>query len=78
MDPAYDERRKRSGFGTVLAILFGVLLLYVLSIGPARRLVNNGHISVETADKVNFPVMWIYHRSETFKSVLDWYGRLWY
>ncbi len=38
-----DERRTPPRFGLALAIIVGLLLLYVLSVGPSQVLFNRGY-----------------------------------
>lgn len=75
MAPIADERRKPR-FGTVVATIFGLLLLYVLSIGPAFVMHARGAVPEEIIDVVYFPIFWLAVRSATAKEVLYGYMEL--
>jgi hypothetical protein len=51
-----------------------VLLLYILSLGPADRLVG---AASPTAKAFYAPVFWVYLRVPPFQRTLDTYMRLW-
>lgn len=61
-------------FGTAAATILALLLLYVLSIGPAFVMEARGAVSGEIVDTVYFPMFWLAVRSATAKEVL--YGYL--
>jgi hypothetical protein len=60
--------------GIVLA-----LVLYVLSTGPAARLVQTGHVSILTTRKVYAPILWVRDHTKIGQSylrpALEWYCR---
>jgi hypothetical protein len=60
--------------GSLLLWLPAVLLLYILSLGPADRLVG----AASPAAKAFYaPVFWVYLRVPPFRQALDMYMRLW-
>jgi hypothetical protein len=73
-----DERRKPPRIGVALAIVFGVLLLYVLSIGPAYRLGSTGRLSQSSFAVIYAPIIWISEHSDAARDALGWYCELWY
>lgn len=72
------ERRKPPRFGLALAIVFLLLLLYVLSIGPAYRLAATGRISESAFNTTYVPIFWIGQHSDTASQLIIWYCELWY
>lgn len=65
---------------TILACVFGAVALYVLSTGPATRIVaksiNAGGGIPQWCEQVYAPVIWL--RNETaLRDPLDWYSELW-
>ena len=67
----------------VIPALICVLLLYLLSIGPAYRIWILGakpsevKLRLPTYRKVYAPVIWICANSALAKGALDFYGRIW-
>jgi hypothetical protein len=72
-DNTTSEKAGRSYLGIALW-LPGVLLLYILSLGPADRLVGSGS---PAAKAIYAPVFWVYLRVPPFQKSLDMYMRLW-
>ncbi|MEX2286270.1 MAG: hypothetical protein WD648_04215 [Planctomycetaceae bacterium] len=73
--------RKRSGLRTGVAWLVALIVLYVLSIGPAGWLWVHDYISDDTAARlISFygPLYWLTDHSEVLDEAMNWYGRLWY
>ena len=51
-------------------------LLYVLSFGPACRLVNEEFMSIETLGVIYSPLLWAGNKFQTFGDFLIWYAGL--
>ena len=70
----------------ICSTILGVLLLYVLSIGPAYRVwvwdvtldaLDERQSKLQTYRRVYAPLLWLYENSAMAKGALDWYGNLW-
>ncbi len=66
----------------ICGIIAGVLLLYVLSVGPAFRACVRGDVTKEesrllTYKKVYAPLIWLYENSAMANGALGWYVELW-
>ncbi len=78
------SEHKRSGWRTAAIVIFTMLLLYVLSIGPAAHVATFGAYSVNgipgwTSDAVNtfyHPVV-LATEAAGMNSVLEWYVDAW-
>ncbi len=73
-----EERRKSPKLGSALVMVFGLLLLYVLSIGPAWQMHGHGRLSWQTISQVYRPVWWIIDQSVTVRWIVYRYLMLWY
>lgn len=72
-----DDQNRRSGPAVVLALVILLFpIAYVLSIGPAARLADQGHIEMSVADAVYFPLKWL-HDHTPLRGPLEWYVELW-
>ena len=72
MPRPHSERRSKWP-AVVLAIVFLLPVVYVLSIGPAFWLCLTGRLSTSTLNTVYAPVLKIRKSSETSKKVVDDY-----
>jgi hypothetical protein len=72
-----DEKRRR-GFLFWIAPTLLLLVLYVLSSGPAWRLYWNGYVSYPTIRTLYKPIFWIHKTSEPTGQWIDWYLNLWF
>ena len=75
-------RQERTNTGVIVVAALAILLvvlpsLYVLSIGPAVRLLYYDWISRETYQTVYYPAILMVDRSEVASEMLVWYARLW-
>jgi hypothetical protein len=74
-----DERKKRGGALALTAIALVVLvLLYLLSIGPAFLLWERGYISENFLSSFYAPVSWAAGNCRPFKDIMTWYVHLWW
>jgi len=72
------EHRVAGSWIAVLILLFFVLVLYPLSIGPARWMEQRGWIYYEVTETVYKPLVWLYYRSpEDVQRAVLWYEHLW-
>jgi hypothetical protein len=71
------ERRKGSHAGAMLAVVLLLPVLYVLSIGPAARLVFRGYMQPETVKAIYAPVQWLADQNHAVNFTLTWYVNLW-
>jgi hypothetical protein len=71
-----DDRQQRGGIG---AIIIGValMLVYVLSYGPAEWLVQRGHLSPDTESVIYRPLIFLGDRFDWIRTMLDWYSGVW-
>ena len=60
--------------GSVLLIL---LAAYVLSIGPAYRLVFDGYLDPSWLSRLYFPINWLCDKVGVLGALLQWYIDLW-
>jgi hypothetical protein len=74
-----SEPRKKVGFGCMgwAVMLFALVLLYVLSIGPAVWLRTNNVITHDTLVSVYYPISWLETKSPLFAEPIEAYCRLW-
>ncbi len=78
MAPIVDERRKPPRFfGLLLATIFVLVFVYVLSVGPAYWLYNNRRMSEKACDTLYSPVWWCYGHTSTGRWVVTWYLEFW-
>ena len=61
---------------TESAILSAAILVYLLSIGPAYRLMRNGRIGKTAFDRTYGPVIWL-HDTSALKMPIESYVKLW-
>lgn len=73
-----DERRKLPRIGGVLAVVVGLPVLYVLSIGPAFAAMEHRHLSPRTYEVVYCPLLSLSEYSYTCNSVLARYQEFWF
>jgi hypothetical protein len=76
--PSMEKERRQPRYGLALAIVFGLLILYVLSVGPAYRLVATERISQPAYAAIYAPIIWICLRSDVAWRAGGWYCKLWY
>ncbi len=73
-EPKQTTERTSPGFPAWLIwLLLSLPLLYVLSIGPAARLITTGAIPLHTFEAFYGPVFVLAHYVPPFKSSLIWY-----
>jgi hypothetical protein len=78
-----DEPKKPDGkrWGRLLtwaSVAVALLLVYVLSIGPAIWFSDRGMIQKSVVASVHAPIYWVYERAPVpIQSVMDWYVALW-
>lgn len=78
MAPTDDERRKPPRFfGVAIAAIFGLLLLYVLSVGPSVVVVNHGRLSEDVYYAVYAPLFWLCDESDAASEPIYWYIKKW-
>ena len=58
--------------------LLVLLMLYVLSAGPASGLVLKKRMSFDTFDRIYAPLLWLANRSETVRNIWNWYTGIWF
>ena len=58
-------------------MLFALVPLYVLSIGPAVWLRTHNVITHDTLVTVYYPISWLERKSPTFAEPIEAYCRLW-
>ena len=77
--PEHEPREATRRFRILpwLMGLFIAIALYVLSIGPARILVNRGTVPQSTFYAFYRPLGELYMRSTLVEHFIDWYGDLW-
>jgi hypothetical protein len=68
---------KRAAISLVVAF-FLLPPLYVLSVGPAWKLVVNGRLSYTVVDAAYSPLFAVVELSETAKEFYTWYVALWF
>ena len=76
-DHAPDKHERR--FPTLAVVLcVGMLLLvvYVLSFGPASRLMEYGYLTRDV-EYFYVPIYFAYYHNETCRAIIDWYVSLW-
>ena len=61
----------------MLAVLFLLPVLYVLSCGPAIGLVTRGYMSREPFDHIYYPLSLAARSSDKIGRALEWYAELW-
>ncbi len=73
------ERPNKDGHGCIgwAVMLFALVPLYVLSIGPAVRLRTRGIITHGTLVTVYFPISWLERKVPMFAEPIEAYCRLW-
>lgn len=72
------DRKRRGGCGPLAAVLpFALLILYVLSDGPAWWLWSRGYLPEELLLTLYAPLNWLADRSDAISLALDWYESLW-
>jgi hypothetical protein len=74
--PSPDSERRSKWPAVVLAAMFLLPMLYVLSSGPASRLVSSGRISIVTYVSAYRPLYWAANSSETIEDMLICYWLL--
>jgi hypothetical protein len=74
-NPSRPSRRRRRAIAATVAVLF--LVLYVLSIGPAARLLNDGVIPPRTFVTVYKPISLISKYNKSIADWLNWYCLAW-
>lgn len=57
-------------------VLVAVLLFYLLSVGPAARLVQNGYLDLEIYRAVYAPLQWL-SQWPSFRDILNTYTHWW-
>jgi hypothetical protein len=78
-----EDKSKRSGAAAALllgAVLVLLPMLYVLSIGPVARMLEDGWISKSwepTLESAYFPVIWAVDTSPAVDSVMTNYMHMW-
>jgi hypothetical protein len=74
-----NERPNKGGHGCIgwAVMIFALLPLYVLSIGPAVWLRTRGVITHETLVTVYFPISWLERKSPTLAEPIEAYCRFW-
>ncbi len=75
-----DREPGRSGAGVailLLAVLFFLPLLYILSSGPAVALGSHGYLSEEAIEIAYFPLSVAAQSSDWIDSILQRYVELW-
>ena len=74
------QKQSKWGWWTTIALL-GVavlLLVYVLSAGPAAYFVQERQLTWEAFDTFYAPLLWVATRSDTANRVWNWYTGLWF
>ena len=51
--------------------------LYLLSIGPAFRLLGRGRIPEAAIEQAYYPILWLGQHNDTFSVIMGWYADLW-
>ena len=72
-----EEARHGGGVLRWVWIVGGVLVLYVLSVGPAARLSQKGVISDNVGAAVYAPVRFLYDSWKPARAFIDWYFGVW-
>ena len=73
-----DGKRSSASVPLVIGIVVLILpLLYVLSIGPACRLCNDGYLDVQLYLTIYAPVLWPCEHLPAYEQAHDRYLRLW-
>jgi hypothetical protein len=73
-------KERRSAVGPILLTTLLICLFplsYVLSIGPASRLVSREQLSVKVYEVTYAPLFWCRSRSKAFEWFLEGYVHLW-
>ena len=72
--PAPETEAKQSrGFGSYLLWVFVVVMLYVLSSGPAWGLVVTGAMNLKSFDIVYWPLVWAYMHTPLHSALLSYW-----
>jgi len=77
-DAAPPVRRKRCIGGPMVAVLIGLPILYVLSIGPAARLQLKGYLPAGAFASFYAPIRWAGDNCESFRLAIGRYVGLWF
>ena len=76
-----SERREKAGVGVRATVVVALLVLYVLSAGPAfwiDRWVTGPGIFNYACQVVYFPLRLVYqYGPEPVRNAFEWYGRVW-
>ena len=80
---AFEQRRVamkaiRISCVNITLLVGGLLLLYLLSVGPAYRLLCTQRLQQRTFSTFYSPLLFVSHHSEVTNKVLDWYTDLWF
>lgn len=63
--------------GTIVWVVVGLVLAYLLSSGPAVWLTSQGYVDGESVDLVYAPIVWGVEHSESIESVVEIWVNLW-
>ena len=76
-----DDEGRKIGCGPMVPVaillVFVVLVGYVLSIGPAAYLIDNGIIEEDPLVYFYLPIIWLAQAFEPVEHVLEFYLELW-
>ena len=76
MDSSSDIKAsppRHGGFGKIALWSAGLLAFYVLSIGPAAKLVDEGVIPLRYVEPVYEPIEWVMDNCDPARDVILWY-----
>jgi len=76
-DDEQHQPDSRMPVARILLILGGVLLAYVLSVGPVVRLVDRGHLNETHMEALYAPLIALSDRWSLADDFLEWYCDLW-
>jgi hypothetical protein len=77
-EPAKKESASRSvALSAGLAVALVLPILYVLSIGPAVWLSDQGYTGDPESNPIYRPLVWLVDTFPTFEEFIDWYVDLW-
>ena len=76
VDDRSDDPRPPTGVGSIFGFLMWAPVLYLLSIGPIVRLVEDGYLPRDPVAAAYAPVSWL-HENTPLAKPLEWYAALW-